>query len=82
MAVQESPSERANWPKRIKLGAVILILVIVLTILFENNENIKFNILFIWHPQVPPSMLLLGTFAVGFVAGALALHFVKKRRAK
>jgi uncharacterized integral membrane protein len=79
MAAQQGDRSRANWAKRIKFGAVIAVLVLGLVLLFQNNDNIKFNVLF-WKPQLPPSMLLLGAFALGVVAGALALHFLSKAR--
>jgi len=68
-----------NWPKRVKLGVIVVVIVFVLIVLFQNNENRAFNILF-WHPQVPPSALLLVTFAAGVLSGAVALHMLRRRR--
>jgi len=79
MAAQAGARSQANWPKRVKFGAVLAVVVIGLILLFQNNKNIPFNVLF-WQPHLPPSMLLLGAFALGVVAGALALHFLSKAR--
>jgi uncharacterized integral membrane protein len=79
MVAQERARRQADWAKRVKFGAAVVILVIGLIVLFQNNEDIKFTFLF-WHPQLQPSVLLLGAFALGVVAGALALHFLGKAR--
>ena len=72
---------KPNWPKRIKLGAVALIVILALIILFQNNGNRSFRVLF-WEPAIPPSVLLLAAFAGGVVTGALALSYLHRARPK
>lgn len=72
-------AERANWPKRIRIGVIVFVLLMVLIVLLQNNHNKTFDVLF-WHPQVPPSLLLLAAFAAGAVAGSVGLHLLSKRR--
>jgi uncharacterized integral membrane protein len=69
----------ANWNKRVRIGVVIAVLVLLLVVLVQNNKNQAFHVLF-WTPQVPPSLLLLGAFAVGVVAGSVGLHLLRRRR--
>ncbi len=70
---------KPNWAKRIKLGAVGVIVILAVIILFQNNANKSFKVLF-WTPAVPPSVLLLVAFGGGVVVGALALSYLHKGR--
>ena len=79
MTAQGSGRSRANWPKRLKAGVVVVVAVLAVVVLFQNNENAPFKVLF-WRPQVPPSMLMLAAFAAGAVTGAVALHVLRRRR--
>ncbi len=69
----------AGWMRRVRLAALLAVVVLVLIVLFQNTEPATFDVLF-WRPQVPRALLVLGAFGAGAVAGMLALHLLGRGR--
>ncbi len=67
------------WLRRAKLICVAVVAVLVLIILFQNNEKATFDVLF-WHPELPLVVLLLGVFAAGGLVGAVVVHLLRRQR--
>jgi uncharacterized integral membrane protein len=69
-----------RWLRRIKIGAVLTAIVLVLIVIFQNNEKATFYVLF-WDAEMPRLLLPLAAFAAGGVAGAVvALYLARRRR--
>lgn len=67
------------WLRRAKLICVVVVAVLVLIVLFQNNEPASFDVLF-WHPELPLVVLLLGVFATGGLMGAVVVHLLRRWR--
>ncbi|KPK62425.1 MAG: hypothetical protein AMK73_06115 [Planctomycetes bacterium SM23_32] len=61
---------RPNWPRRVKVVAILAAVVLVLIVLFQNLDKTRLVLLF-WEAQVPLVALMLIALGAGAVAGAL-----------
>jgi uncharacterized integral membrane protein len=67
--------------RKAKLIAIVVISISAVIIVLQNTELAQARILF-WTVQMSRALLLLLTFAMGFVAGILVpTFFLRKRRA-
>ena len=55
---------------RVKLIALLVVVVLVLIVTFQNIEARPFQILF-WSPSVSPSIMIIATFLLGVLGGIL-----------
>ena len=67
--------------KRPKLIFLVTLGVIVLILIFQNTEVTTINLLF-WTLAMPRSLLLSLTFMMGALAGVIAVHLLKKKKAQ
>ena len=67
---------------KIKLVAMIVVVVLAVIIFFQNTETVETHILFARF-QMSRALLLIVTFALGFLAGILAAgHLLRKKNVK
>ncbi len=68
-----------RWAQRVKYGALALLVVCVLIVVFQNSEQSQFRVLF-WKVSAPQALMLLVTFLLGAGAGAVSLWLWQQRR--
>ncbi|MHC4789137.1 MAG: hypothetical protein ACYS8K_08065 [Planctomycetota bacterium] len=67
-----------RWLRRLKFSALLVLLVLGLIVFFQNiNKQDTYDVFF-WDPQVPRALLLVGTFAVGAIVGAVATYLLRR----
>ncbi len=72
-------SEPANWVGQAKFVAVLVLVVLVLIVIFQNVGTYPFQLLF-WELEVSVSAVMVGLLLVGVVVGMLAAHLLGRRR--
>jgi len=77
-AAQANP-KKAGWFRRVKSILVLIVVVLLLILFFQNRQLAPVEVLF-WSPEVPVSLLLLGTFVAGWAIGCIALRLWSGRR--
>lgn len=66
---------------KIKLVALVVVVTLAVIVFFQNTETVETRILFARF-QMSRALLLIVTFALGFLAGTLAAgHFLRKKQA-
>jgi len=66
--------------KKVKLAAVVVLSILALIVVVQNTEMIRTQILF-WPLEMSQALLLILTFVLGFVIGALvASGLLRKKR--
>lgn len=63
---------------RWKLIVISILVLIVVIIMFQNTESVVTHLLF-FTVNIPQALLLLATFLIGLVAGAIAWGIVRRR---
>lgn len=68
--------------KKVKLAAIVIVLVVALILVLQNTEVTPVRILF-WDLPMSRALLLILTFVLGFVGGVLvASNFLRQKRGK
>jgi len=68
-----------RWLKRLRLALLLIVVVPVLIVMFQNIEKKTYQVLF-WEVPVSRLLALLIVFLAGAAAGALALAAVRRPR--
>lgn len=67
---------------KVKLVALVVVVILAVIIFFQNTETVETHILLATF-QMSRALLLIVTFALGFLAGLLAAgHFLRKKNVK
>ncbi|MFO8008834.1 MAG: LapA family protein [Candidatus Brocadiia bacterium] len=74
-------AERAtgSWVTQVKFVCLLLVVVLVLIVIFQNNESIEYEVLF-WTPSLPRYLLPLVAFLVGMLSGIFVPPLLRRRR--
>jgi uncharacterized integral membrane protein len=68
--------------KKIKLAAIVVLSIVTLIVVLQNTTMARTQILF-WSLEMSQALLLILTFVLGFVIGALvASGLLRKKRSK
>lgn len=83
-AAKQEPAPSAGravrrWLKRLRLALLLIVVVPVLIVMFQNIEKMTYQVLF-WEVPVSRLLALLIVFLAGAAAGALALAAVRRPR--
>ena len=65
---------------KVKLIAVIVILVVVLSVFLQNREPVRFEFLFFAPIEIAKTLLILGSALLGAVATLLSQFFWRRRK--
>lgn len=66
-----------KWARRLRLGALLGVVALVLIVLFQNMGTATYRILF-WEKDVPRLLMLVIVFAAGALAGALVMKAIRR----
>jgi uncharacterized integral membrane protein len=69
----------ANWIGQAKFVAVLVLVVLVLIVIFQNVGTYPFQLLF-WELKVSVSAVMVGLLLIGVVVGMLAAHLLGRRQ--
>ena len=75
----QANTKKGGWFKRLKFILVLIVVVLLLILFFQNRQPATVEVLF-WSPEVPVSLLLLGTFVAGGAISCIALRLWSGRR--
>lgn len=65
--------------KRLRIGAIVLVAVYILIVVFLNTEEVETHLLFI-KLAMPRALLLFVTLLIGFLAGFTTNSYLNRRR--
>ncbi|MFO7956672.1 MAG: hypothetical protein R6X33_06190 [Candidatus Brocadiia bacterium] len=67
-----------GWLAQMKFVLLLALVVLVLIVVFQNLEVVRYRVIF-WEVPLPGFLLPTAAFVAGLIAGALAMHLVKRR---
>jgi uncharacterized integral membrane protein len=76
---RDAKAGKGGWFRRMKTILVLIAVVLLLILFFQNRQGATVEVLF-WSPQIPVSLLMLGTFVAGAAIGWIALRLWSGRR--
>ncbi len=76
MSAERTPG---SWVAQVKFVCLLVAVVLVLIVIFQNNEVIEYEVLF-WKPRLPRYLLPLVAFLVGVLSGLVVPRLLRRRR--